>query len=86
MLAESSSRREDTDGELGEGETGEGWGGGQGEDSATAGSKEGQEVADEDEVDGLLEGPGSSRLFTLEVSSLKNIWKWKTTWRLWVDW
>ena len=70
MLAESSSRREDTDGELGEGE---GCGGGQGEDSATAGSKEGQEVADEDEVDGLLEGPGSSRLFTLEVSSLKNI-------------
>lgn len=72
MLAVSSSRREVTDGELGEGETGEGSGGqgdSGGEEGATAASKEGQEVAEEDETDGLLEGPGSSRLFILGVSS-----------------
>ena len=70
MLA-VSSRREDTDGVLGEGETGEGSVGGQGdsggEDSAIAASREGHEVAEEHEIDGLLEGPGSSRLFTLQV-------------------
>ena len=57
MLAVSSSRREVTDGELGEGETGEGSGGqgdSGGEEGATAASKEGQEVAEEDETDGIL--------------------------------
>ena len=63
MLAVSSSRRQDTDGELG-GESS----GGQGDCGIEmAVSKEGQEMAEDDEVDGLLEGPGSSKLFTLGV-------------------
>ena len=33
-------------------------------------SKEGYEMAEEEEVDGLLEGPGSSKLFSLRAVRL----------------
>jgi len=68
MLAVSSSRRQDTDGELGgESSGGQGDSGGGDGGIEMAVSKEGQEMAEDDEVDRLLEGPGSSKLFTLET-------------------
>ena len=65
MLAVSSSKRQDTGGEGGQGDSG----GGDGAVDVAV-STEGHEMVEEEEVDGLLEGPGSSRLFTLGVVRL----------------
>ena len=89
MLA-ASSRRQDTDSELGDGDAGEG-SGGQGDtgggDAAEemAFSEEGHEMAEQDE--GLLEDPGSCRWLTLGVFIENNLHKkGKNTWRPLADW